>query len=391
MLKLKHLRHPLRTLGSAKAVFAAHLSMKVLGPRGEARFKGDARYDLRNVTEGFAPRLEKDGDDSAILERICTAYLRAIDQEPLARPVYQATGWWKEVRRTGLTRVRSALASRDIAAVQSMYRNFFRDSCSAGLIGVPYKMSEAYSGRVVDDSYRRFFLSNALHRIDHWKMQTGHRFALRDLAGPETGNPFGVSIDGTLVRAGTESHHYCAHRIAGLLPPGAATVMEIGGGFGSMAYYLLRDRAETTYINFDMPESIALASYYLLKTFPQRKFLLYGEEGFSAETWARHDVVLLPTFKLSNEPRKRAHLTVSSHTMSGLSRAAIAEYMSEIVRTTRRYFVLVGRSAENGPLRNLIRARYPSLRLVEARRLEWNRQRILHEDEEECVYEIAAA
>ena len=217
MLKVKHFRHPLRTLAAARELFTAYLEMAILSARGDARFKEDVRYNLRVVRDGFLPRLSNT-DDAAILLRICQAYISTGKGELLAKRAYEPTRWWKQVRQTSLGPVRRALASRDLVALDSMYRNFFRDPCSAGLIGIPFKMKESYLGQPFDERAGRFFLSNALHRIDHWKEQTGNRFDLRDLAGPDVGNPFGVSLEGTLVRSGTESQHYFAQRVADLLP-----------------------------------------------------------------------------------------------------------------------------------------------------------------------------
>ena len=389
MLKLRHIRHPLRTLGVAKEVLATRLTMKILGARGDARYKDDIRYHLQSVQEGFAPR-RCAGDDSAALRRICDAYIRASEREPSVNPPYQPTKWWKGMRHASLTPVRRALASRDLAALGAMYGNFFRDPCSAGLVGVPYGMSEAYRDRPFDESSGRFFLSNALHRIDYWKERTGNRFSLRELAGPDVGNPFGVSFEGVLVRSGTESQHYFAQRIAGLLPRGNAVVCEIGGGFGGVAYYLLRDRPGTFYFNFDVPESIALASYYLLKSFPHLDCLLYEEDALSKKTLAKYSVALLPAFALESLAAKSVDLAFSSHTLSGLTRAAMSEYLEQIVRTTRNFFLYVGRSAESGSLRKLIQRNYPTLLLVEARPLEWNKQKTLNDSEVECLYEVAS-
>jgi putative sugar O-methyltransferase len=387
MLKLKHVRHPLRTLDAVKTLLAARWSMKVLGPRGERRFSNDPRYNLRNVTDGFAARLDND-DDAQILDRICSAYIHATKAKSSIKQAYKPTGWWKYVQQASLAPVLRALASRDIPALRAMYRNFFRDPCSGGLIGVPYQMAKAYTGQDVDESYQRFFLSDALHRIDYWKTQTGNRFELRELAGPDIGNPFGVSLDGTFVRTGTEYQHYCAHKINELLPPGNSSVVEIGGGFGGMAYYLLRDRPETVYCDFDMPESIALTSYYLLKSLPHLKFLLFGEEELSESSFAKYNAVLLPAFELVKLPTKRIDLTFSSHTMSSLVHDARIEYMNQIIRATRKHFLYVGRGAESTAFQKLMRLKYPSLTLVERRPLEWHNQKFLSAGEEEWVYQI---
>jgi len=131
-------------------------------------------------------------------------------------------------------------------------------------------MTKAYFGGTISDLHRRFYLGDALHRIDYWAKQVGSGFSTRDLAGPAIGNPFGITLDGTLIRTGAPGQHYCAHRIMRQLSSESAVVAEIGGGFGGMAYYLLRDRPRLTYLDFDLPESLALTTYYLHKAFPAR-------------------------------------------------------------------------------------------------------------------------
>ena len=388
MLKVKHFRHPLRTLAAATELFTAYLEMAILTARGDARFKEDVRYNLRVVQDGFLPH-PSDADDTAVLLRICRAYLSTIEGEILAKRAYEPTRWWRQVRQASLEPVRRALASRDLVALGNMYRNFFRDPCSAGLIGVPFKMKKAYWGHPFEARAGRFFLSDALHRIDHWKEQTGNRFDLRDLAGPDVGNPFGVSLEGTLVRSGTESQHYSAQRVVELLPSHNAAISEIGGGFGGLAYYLLRDRPRTSYYNFDVSESSALASYYLIKSFPHLKFLLYGEYRLISESFTGCNAALLPVFELGSLPTKSVDLTFSSHTISSLAPPAMAEYLDQIVRTTTTFFLYVGRGTDSNPLEEMIRRSYPALTLIDRRTLQWNRQKTLSDVEVELLYQIS--
>lgn len=44
---------------------------------------------------------------------------------------------------------------------------------------------------------------------------------------------------------------------------------------------LLRDDPDITYVDYDLPEATALASYYLMKSLPDRNFRLYGEGEIS--------------------------------------------------------------------------------------------------------------
>jgi putative sugar O-methyltransferase len=257
-----------------------------------------------------------------------------------------------------------------------MYRNFFRDPCSTGLLGVPFGMSKAYFGGTIKDIHRRFYLSHVLYRFDYWKAQTQSRFELRDLAGPGIGNPFGVLIGGTHINVGAEYAHYCAHRIDSMLDSKAATVAEIGGGFGGMAYYLLRDRPEVTYLDFDVPESIALTSYYLIKAFPKLKFLLYGEDRLTADAISQADVVLLPLFELETMPADSIDLTFSSHAMSDISSGAMVEYLEHINRTTRDCFLYIGKERTSESISDLFDQRGDSFKLSETRASGWHSHKV---------------
>jgi putative sugar O-methyltransferase len=376
MLKTKYLRHPLQTAKNAKNLFSTRLSMWRFARHGARRFRNDPRYDLQNVTDGFKSRIDASSDDDALLERICTAYIRAVNQQHSAPSAYQATEWWQEVRHRGLGPVIRALLAKDIVSLRRMYRNFFRDSCSLGLLAPPFGMAKAYFGGNIKDIHRHFYLSHVLYRFDYWKEQTNSRFALPDLAGPGIGNPFGVLIDGTHINVGAEYAHYCAHRIDSLLDREFATVAEIGGGFGGMAYYLLRDRPNLTYFDFDVPESIALASYYLIKAFPNLKFLLYGEEELAKKAIASADVVLLPAFALENMPAESVDTTFSSHVMSDISPGAMPEYLEQIERITTNCFFYIGRQQGSESISELLNLKEDSFQLSETRTSGWHSHKV---------------
>lgn len=357
-------------------MLSARLNMWKFAVHGTQRFKLDPRFKLQNVTDGFASHIDDSNDDTELLERICDAYIKTINQQQFASNVYAATDWWQQVRQRSLRPVMRALETRDIGALRGMYRNFFRNTCSSGLLGVPYGMAKAYFGGTISDFHRRFYLSHALYRIDYWKAQTDDRFELRDLAGPEIGNPFGVRIGDTFVRVGSEYAHCCAHQVGGLLGPEKSTVAEIGGGFGGMAYYLLRDYANVTYCDFDLPESIALSSYYLLKAFPHLRFLLYGEQELTKKSIGQADVVLMPTFELANMPEESIDVTFSSHAMSDISSDAMAEYMDNVVRMTRSAFLYIGNSRASKSISDLVSRKYDSFHLTATRSSGWHSHKV---------------
>jgi hypothetical protein len=383
--KLKHLLHPLRTLNLAKSMLAARVEMRAFSAHSDKKFAGDPRYQLQRVTMGFASRQVSDVDDAAPLDRICAAYNATVEHPESSDPSYHATGWWQQIRERSLGPVRQALRRRDIAALRAMYSNFFRDPCCTGLTAVPYGMIDVYFGGRMTDLHRSIYLADALYRLDHWKRETGGRFSLSDLAIPSVGNPFGVCLEGTLLSARAEFQHSCAVRLAGLLEAKPSTVAEIGGGFGGMAYYLLRDRPETKYFDFDVPESIALATYFLMKSFPHKSFLLFGERPLSEEAIADADLVLMPLFEMKRLQDASIDVTFSSHAMTDIEVKELASYLETIHRITRNRFLFLGTSSLPN-LRGLIGGNGDLFRLEERRHLHWHSHRRSGVDDVECLY-----
>ena len=359
--------------------------MRRFAARSERHFRGDPRYDLKNVTEGFSSRFDASSDDTALLQRICNAYARTVSHPDSAVACYEPTGWWKALRESSLGPVMQALAQSDISTLRMTYANFFRDRCANGLVGVPYGMANAYFRSGMQDVHRHAYLGDALYRIDYWISQTGGQFDLADLAGPAVGNPFGISIRGTLVRPGSEYQHYCAHEILKRLDRRPSVVGEIGGGYGGMAYYLLRDGWPLAYVDFDVPESLALASYYLMKAFPSRRFLLYGERELTVEALAASDIVLLPLFEMDRMPAGFLKLAFSSHTLGDLSDRAMAAYLASINRMTSGSLICCG---DSRGVRKLSRLAGGRLRQLEGRSTGWNTHKTRQANEGEYVYEF---
>jgi hypothetical protein len=80
----------------------------------------------------------------------------------------------------------------------------------------------------------------------------------------------------------------------------------------------------------------------------------------------------------------------SSHAMSDLSEGALGEYLGEISRMSRSYFLYVGNGSSGDAMSDLIRRRYPALGLEETQASGWNSHRTLNAREMECLYRIGA-
>lgn len=302
---------------------------------GVARFKNDPNYRTDLIPAGFAPRPAPVHDDSVILKRIVAAYQKAKADQRHTSDTFRVSNEWLPVYERTLGPVMRALEQGDLPELNRMYSNFFRDPCSQGLFGFPLDVQKHLFKPDPARKYREIALIDLLHRLGLWKQRTHNAFSVQDLVTPDIGNPYGWIVDGTFIRGGTDYQHYYAHAITSLLPQGQKSiVLELGGGFGGMAYFLLRDNPRVTYADFDLPEALALASYYLLKAFPELPATLYGEAELSPETLSRSRIVMMPSFEILKMKAKSVALAFNSYSLAEMSPSSVHEYIAEMTRST---------------------------------------------------------
>jgi hypothetical protein len=310
--------------------------------------------------KGFRNRDESEKCDRELLTRICKSYAAA-SSIPLAKP-YEPTDWWRELRHSSLGPILKALQTADISALERMYATFFRDRCSDGLVGKSILLNPNIHQLLIK-AHQWAYISDALSRLDRWKTLTCDLYTYDHLLAPPIGNPFGIELNGVLISSGAEHQHYGAHRIARLLGPSGGKVTDIGGGYGAMAYFLLRDHPHISYWNFDLPETLALAAYYLIRNFPERKIWLFGESR-DDPTLASYDIVLMPISELATAESSSADLVFSSHAMSDLAPAALRVYLDRATDITRRHFLWQGMSPAAEALQQIMREDFSDLLLA---------------------------
>src|SRR5205814_238972 len=131
--------------------------------------------------------------------------------------------------------------------------------------------------------------------------------------------------------------HYLGRLLVDIESP---VVIEIGGGFGGLAYQLLCRRPAIKYVGFDLPENLLIQSYYLSCIFPNARILTYGDDSppLTRKQLDAYDVVLLPNFELRRADSLIADLVVNVRSLSEMASATIAEYIAQIDRVGRLFF-----------------------------------------------------
>jgi hypothetical protein len=297
-----------------------------------------------NVRGGFVDRHATarggaDGD-RALLERITAAYLAAKADQPGAAEPFAVRGLWAEWIAVNFGPLVRALERRDWAAIGARLSNFHREPFALGIAGsyvdlVRYRtpLLGAWYVRTLWCDYRRKLAEDGLD--------------VRELSSPDVGNPAGVLLADRVISVDTLRYGYngftCARLLRDVDEP---VVLEIGGGFGEQAYQVLhqarcRQVPVRLYLDFDLPEVLVVASYFLLKSLPELRFRLYGEGPVTASPGAGFDVGLFPHFTIDQVEDCSTDLVLNTSSLSEMDESTSRHYLEVVNRVCRRYFMHV--------------------------------------------------
>ena len=137
---------------------------------------------------------------------------------------------------------------------------------------------------------------------------------------PRCAGEYGHEIDESLVNKNT-IRYYAIIKILhekGIIPAlrssDAPLVLEIGAGYGGLAYHLSKIVPKAKYVIVDLPETLLFAASYLTIACPERSLYLYDSKNIRAACstdFAGYDFVLLPTYALRYLNNLRFHLALN--------------------------------------------------------------------------------
>lgn len=302
---------------------------------------------LLSIENGFANREME--VDPQIIRRIIKAYNLSKAAQKNAGEAYQVGYMWLPIYEGFMKEIMAALSSENVEAVSKIYRNFFREPCSVGLHGMPVDMFKDYfSGHITDDNKGKY-VADLMHRFNIWLTSIGKTMPLSALKAPDVGNPYGCFIDGEFYRAGCDYQHYYATMISRLVRgPKHQFVLEIGGGFGGLAYFMVRDNPGLTYIDVDLPENMALASFFLLSGAPDKKIGLYGEVNLQTDDLSQYDALILPNFAIQEIKDNAIDLCFNSYSLSEMPMPTVTNYMSHFNRISSKFIYHINHTSVGG-------------------------------------------
>lgn len=272
-----------------------------------------------------------------LVKRVISSFCVAKQMQSNKPVPYLPSGGWKDFLAFEWQRYYDAMSREDITTMAEFLWNFFRNEGISGLWG----------NRGVFNAFCRLNklaqLQRAKKRIDNYVVWRSNlpSTPIEELDAPRVGNPWGYRFNGLLLYELVFIYNFQAHCFDNLLRHlQTPVVLEIGGGFGGLAYHLLHCRPSIKYIGFDLPENILIQTYYLSCTFPNARILTYQENSapLDRNLLNHYDIVLLPNFELPRVESSIADLIVNVRSLSEMSCETISEYLKQIDRIGRLFF-----------------------------------------------------
>jgi hypothetical protein len=291
-----------------------------------------ASLPVQGKTEWDVPCPAPFEQQVAVAKNLLGAFLNARQSVGEVASQYQAGENWGGVLSASRGPLYDLAAAGDAVGLARALGNFCRNSLSESIMGG-------------EPGFRNFLSATHVkwlqHNFEVWRALLDGNADLGEAAMPPIGNPYGYVVDGHIINWNSFPNHIRAYRCSKLLEGVERPVVaEIGGGFGGFAYNVLKRMPGVTYIDFDLPENLIIASYYLSMAYPEKRILLYdsSETVLDAELLGQYDAVMMPNFMLPNLKDRVVDFFINTISFSEMEYASIEEYFSQIDRVCGRWF-----------------------------------------------------
>lgn len=247
---------------------------------------------------------------------------------------YLPAAGWRSILEEEWAEALTMLSRRDFNAFGGFLGNFFRNGAISGFWGNRGLFTEFARERSWQEVARRMLFYKQLMA---WRREVPGA-AIEDLDQPRVGNPWGYNLCGRLVIEPAFEYHALSKGICQLLSNRSSpTVLEIGGGFGGLAYQMLRQIPGLRYIGVDLPENTVIQSWFLSHALPTCRVELC--RAGSCEMSSAAGAALLPNWELETLRNVEVDVVVNIRSFGEMSRPTLESYFASLVRLQPQWIV----------------------------------------------------
>ncbi len=191
--------------------------------------------------------------------------------------------------------------------------------------------------------FGKLFIENIifLKQYKLWKWFYNDNKPIKALRLPKFGNQCGAYLFGTFVGIGSFFNEIYGDILSKIvLDQKKPIISELGGGYGKLAYFTLKNLESFCYIGFDLPEIIILEAYYLSKCFPERSNLFYGEQDFNCKSFNNFDLIFMPSYEIEKLENNTVDLFINKNSLGEMEAETVQNYLNYICKSTHYLFHL---------------------------------------------------
>lgn len=279
----------------------------------------------------------KDDHEAAVVARIFQSFRKMKEDQRTAPDIYRPSSLWQETLDKSYCYLTEGLESNDVDRFHFFLSNFGSWKEYHGVENTTLIREGATS------TLKARHLTNVMfyQQLMRWKWFYNDRKPVSALAYPTYGNQSGAYIGETFVGVGSFFNEIYGSILSGILDDiERPVVADLGAGYGKLAYFTLRDIWTSCFIDFDLPETLCLAAYYLMMTWPDKRALLYGEAEYSSEAHDSYDLIFMPSYEITKAGDQTVDLFINKNSLGEMTREATANYIEWIARSTNYFFHL---------------------------------------------------
>lgn len=273
-----------------------------------------------------------DRSDMTLAQRIFNSFKLMKSEQTKKSELFKPSSLWQSQINESYSFLIESYKSDDVEKFLYFLQNFGNWSKFLGV-----------ESQILIKKYKKNFLLNNFLKyeifegqLNLWKYFNKNR-DLKELEMPKYGNQIGALIENKFVVIGSFSNSIYSDILLNYLDE-KNTLMELGGGYGKFAYYILKKRKNYTYIDFDIPETLTLASYFLSKCFPDKKNFFYGEAKFDQNIELNYDLIFLPPWEIEKMRDNSVNLAINKNSLGEMDPLAAKNYLKNIHRTSKYFF-----------------------------------------------------
>ena len=295
-------------------------------------------FDRAKEIKIFTPKERViDKSDLPLAEKILNSYKSMkLDQDQNQNSIlYRPSSLWQQHLDNDFKFIKEAVKKDDLEKFLYFLQNFGDWNNYLGIEN--QNLIKDYSKNV----FLKKFLKNEIFfgQLELWNYFNKKNLDYKKLNMPRFGNQNGAYIEGNFVVIGSFFNEIYSQIINKYIKNDKHNIIiDLGGGYGKFAYYCLRNLKKYTFIDFDIPETLTLATYYLSKSFPEKKVFLYGDEKLNNINIKDYDLIFLPPWEIEKIRNDSVELVINRNSLGEMDQAAAKNYINHIHRITKYFF-----------------------------------------------------